>query len=54
VFAPGHDQRLRSKLESSTGGVIGLARLVDAAEKYANNQIELAEFETVLRRTFRK
>ena len=54
MFAPGHDQRLRSQIESSTGGILGLARLADGAEQYANSQIELSEFEAVLRRTFRK
>ena len=32
IFLPGHDQRLRTKLERRVGGLLSLARLVDAAD----------------------
>ena len=53
VFAPGHDQKLRAETEHRVGGVIALARLVDAAENYATGRLSLADFESRLKATFR-
>lgn len=53
VFAPGHDQKLRSETERRAGGVIALARLVDVAEKYARGQVQLSELEARVKATFR-
>jgi hypothetical protein len=36
-FLPGHDQKLRSKLEKDTGGLLPLRSLVEAARKYAED-----------------
>jgi hypothetical protein len=37
-FLPGHDQKLRSQLESRVGGLLQLRTLVDAAESYAHRE----------------
>jgi hypothetical protein len=34
-FLPGHDQKLRARLEKRVGGVLSLRSIVDAAEDYA-------------------
>jgi hypothetical protein len=41
VFLPGHDQKLRAATEERAGGVIALARLVDAAQAYLATEIDL-------------
>jgi hypothetical protein len=42
-FIPGHDQRLRARLEQEIGGLLVLEQLVDAATRYAS--ADLAELE---------
>lgn len=37
-FLPGHDQKLRTHLESRLGGLLRLRALVDAAESYARGE----------------
>ena len=37
-FLPGHDQKLRTQLESRLGGILHLRTLVDAAESYARGE----------------
>jgi len=37
-FLPGHDQKLRSKLEEDTGGLLPLRSLVEVARKYAEDE----------------
>jgi hypothetical protein len=44
TFRPGHDSYLRAAAERSAGGVIHLAKLVDAAEAFAAGGLSLAEF----------
>ena len=41
TYRPGHDQKLRSVLEERTGGLLPLARLVDAAEAYRDGEMSL-------------
>lgn len=53
VFAPGHDQKLRIETERRAGGIIGVARLVDAAEAYSRGQLAREDFEKRLRTIFR-
>ncbi len=43
-FLPGHDQKLRSKLEEDTGGLLPLRSLVEAARKYAEDETSLNQF----------
>ena len=35
AFVPGHDQRLRTRLEAQVGGILALRSLIEAAEAYA-------------------
>jgi hypothetical protein len=37
-FLPGHDQKLRTALETRVGGLLSLRSLVLAAERYANGE----------------
>ena len=37
-FLPGHDQKLRSQIESRVGGLLSLQELVDAAASYARGE----------------
>ena len=52
VFRPGHDQKLRTSLENRAGGLSGLARLVDAAEHYADGRLPLEDFGKAVQRVF--
>ena len=52
-FAPGHDQKLRTEAERRAGGVVALARLVEAAEQYALGHMPREDFEVRLRSTFK-
>lgn len=38
-FIPGHDQKLRIKLEERVGGILNLKELVDYAEEYAKGNL---------------
>jgi hypothetical protein len=53
TFAPGHDQKLRAATEHRAGGLLKLARFIDAAEAYARGQLSSQEFEQRLRATFK-
>jgi hypothetical protein len=44
TFRPGHDSYLRAAAEHRAGGVIRLAKLVEAAESFSAGEISLAEF----------
>src|SRR5688500_17527684 len=37
-FLPGHDQKLRARLEARIGGILRLRELVDASEAYAHGK----------------
>jgi hypothetical protein len=52
TFAPGHDQKLRAKLQQKTGGLINLERLVDAAEAFAKGKSSAATLESITRKIF--
>lgn len=48
-FKPGHDQKLRTHLESRVGGLLALRELVDAVEAYAHGQATTEELTRQLR-----
>ena len=43
-FRPGHDQHLRIETERRVGGVLALARMIDAAEAFVSGQMSLGDF----------
>jgi hypothetical protein len=51
-FLPGHDQKLRTKLEKEVGGVLGLEALVNAAKAYSYSETSVEEFKDAVRRLF--
>jgi hypothetical protein len=53
-FAPGHDQKLRIRLEKEVGGLLALERLVKTAKSYAIGDISGQEFECQVRQLFTK
>ena len=52
LFKPGHDQRLRTKVEERAGGLVALARLIESAEEYASGRMDLEEFAGRVRKQF--
>ena len=44
LFLPGHDQKLRSKLEKITCGLLNLRDLVKLAQQYSANNISIQQF----------
>lgn len=51
-FLPGHDQKLRTAIESKVGGVLALRSLVAGAESYASGSVTEAQFLQAVRATF--
>ena len=51
-FVPGHDQKLRSRLEASVGGLLQLRDLVTAMEKYVAGGISAEDLTANVRRAF--
>lgn len=51
-FLPGHDQKLRSALETRVGGLLALRDLVDAMESYVRGGGALEELGKAVRRAF--
>lgn len=51
-FLPGHDQKLRSQLESRVGGILSLRALVNAAELYAHGESSDDVFTKLVRSLF--
>lgn len=49
-FAPGHDQRLRSKIEQMVGGLLALKDLVQSCENYAKGESSEEEVLRTVRR----
>ncbi len=41
TFRPGHDSKLRAEAERRAGGVISLAKLVDAAVEFVDDAVTL-------------
>ena len=54
LFLPGHDQKLRTRLEEAVGGLQSLARLVDASEQYAAGKLPLEALGRVASAAFLK
>ena len=53
-YLPGHDQKLRARLEERVDGLPGLARLVDAAENFVGNKVSLEELGRRVKAAFRR
>lgn len=53
-FMPGHDQRLRTKLEQKVGGLLNLKKLVDYSSSYSNNEIPMEDFKAKLNGIFNR
>lgn len=51
-FLPGHDQRLRTNLESRVGGLLALRTLVTSARSYADGESDEGEFLQTVRSVF--
>jgi hypothetical protein len=49
TFLPGHDQKLRRDLEIRTGGLLRLAKLVEAAESYVEGRTSLETLGSMVR-----
>jgi hypothetical protein len=49
-FVPGHDQKLRTALERRVGGVLGLRKLVEAAEAHQRGDSTAEELGQAVRR----
>ena len=45
-YLPGHDQKLRSQLEASVGGLERLDELISICHEYASGRLKLEEFGT--------
>jgi len=53
-FLPGHDQKLRKKLEEKVGGLPLLARLVQTGEMYAGGKMSLEDLGSLVKLIFRR
>jgi hypothetical protein len=51
-FLPGHDQKLRTRLESRVGGLLHLRALVDDAESHARGELSADAFTQRVRSLF--
>ena len=54
IFCPGHDSKLRTKIESKIGGLLNLEKLVDAAMEYAEGRSSLDEYGRITKLFFVK
>jgi hypothetical protein len=52
LFLPGHDQRLRTVLESEVGGLLSLRTLVRRAQAYSIGEINEQAFMQTVRAVF--
>ncbi len=52
-FLPGHDQKLRKKLETAVGGVALLGKLVEVSQMYAEGRMSLEGLGDVVKAIFR-
>jgi len=52
-FLPGHEQKLRKRLEEAVGNVQLLAKLVDVAQMYAQGKMSLETFGSLVNTIFR-
>jgi hypothetical protein len=53
IFAPGHDQKLRSELEKKVGGLLHLRDLVNMAEAYCKSEKDFDAFKRTVNRIFK-
>jgi len=53
-FKPGHDQKLRISLEHRAGGIIGLRKLVEAAERFSSGQVDSTALAKAVEAIFKK
>ena len=51
-FLPGHDQALRTRLESRVGGLLALRELLNAVEQYATGVATMEDLGKVIRRLY--
>ncbi len=51
-FLPGHDQILRTKLESKVGGMLSLRDLLQLAESYSKGELPLQDFGIMVKKIF--
>ncbi|ADN74627.1 hypothetical protein Fbal_0413 [Ferrimonas balearica DSM 9799] len=51
-FRPGHDQKLRSRLEAKTGDLLGMRNLVESAFAYSQGQMSESDFLSHVRSVF--
>lgn len=51
-FAPGHDQKLRVRLETKVGGILFLRDLVDGSQSYAKGEISLQDLGKLVKSLF--
>jgi hypothetical protein len=54
AFLPGHDQKLRTRVETSAGGLLSLAKLVDAAEDFVAGRASLESLGVAARQALAK
>jgi hypothetical protein len=53
TFRPGHDQKLRGDLEDRVGGLLALAKLVEAAEGFVGGRLSQEELASRIRTSVR-
>lgn len=53
-FLPGHDQKLRASLERRTGNLLGLEKLVNAAESFADGTQNERTLSAIIQEVFAK
>jgi hypothetical protein len=51
-FRPGHDSKLRTKIEGKVGGILNLERLIDNAEDFSQGKIKEEEFINITKEIF--
>ncbi len=51
-FCPGHDTKLRTKIERKAGGIFNLKELVNAAQLYTEGIITDGELHDIIKRIF--
>jgi hypothetical protein len=44
TFLPGHDAKLRARIEESVGGLLQLNELVGAAQRFASGQLSAVDY----------
>ena len=52
AFVPGHDQKLRTRLEQRVGGLLAMRDLVNAMDTYVQGQTSLEDLGKAVRRAF--